>query len=59
MTEYGARRYVPKWLSLCLMLSLFLATSACVSPRMYRPVNIQLEAGYALAFIEFDDQGEL
>ncbi len=36
-------------------------TSACTPNRMHRPPpgNIQQEAGYTLAFIEFDDQGEL
>ncbi|MFB3047509.1 MAG: SMP-30/gluconolactonase/LRE family protein [Acidiferrobacterales bacterium] len=40
-------------------MALFLATSGCVQPRLYRPVNIQNETDYRLAFIEFDDQGEL
>ena len=47
-----------KLLSL-LLLPLLLATSACVQPRLYRPVSIQEEDGYTLAYIEFDDQGEL
>ncbi|MFQ6022315.1 MAG: hypothetical protein ACE5NW_06300 [Acidiferrobacterales bacterium] len=42
-----------------LLLPFFLATSACVSNRMYRPDNIQQESDYTLAFIELDDQGEL
>ncbi len=46
-------------LSVFVLLALFLATSGCVQPRLYRPVNIQNEADYRLAFIEFDDQGEL
>ena len=46
-------------LSVIVLLALFLATSGCVQPRLYRPVNIQNEADYRLAFIEFDDQGEL
>ncbi len=47
--------------SITLVLSVLLATSACTSNRMHRPPpgNIQQEAGYTLAFIEFDDQGEL
>ena len=47
------------FLSVFVLLALFLATSACVHPRLYRPVSIQEEEGYTLAFIEFDDQGEL
>ena len=46
-------------LSVFVLLALFLATSGCVQPRLYRPVNIQQEEGYTLTFIEFDDQGEL
>jgi pimeloyl-ACP methyl ester carboxylesterase len=35
-----------------------LLISACTANRMYRPDSIEREPGYALAFIEFDDQGE-
>jgi pimeloyl-ACP methyl ester carboxylesterase len=44
-----------------IIFSLFfvLVLSGCVRPRLYRPDNIQQEEGYTLAFIEFDDQGEL
>ncbi len=44
-----------------IVFSLFfvLVLSGCVQPRLYRPDNIQQEEGYTLAFIEFDDQGEL
>jgi len=44
-----------------IVFSLFfvLVLSGCVQPRLYRPVSIQEEEGYTLAFIEFDDQGEL
>ena len=42
-----------------LLLVVLLATTACISNRMYRPNNIQKEADYTLAYIEFDDQGEL
>jgi pimeloyl-ACP methyl ester carboxylesterase len=42
-----------------LLLPVLLATSGCVQPRLYRPVTVQPEEGYTLAFIEFDDQGEL
>ncbi len=42
-----------------LLLVVLLATTACISNRMYRPDNIQKEADYTLAYIEFDDRGEL
>ncbi len=44
-----------------IVFSLFFVfvLSGCVQPRLYRPDNIQQEEGYTLAFIEFDDQGEL
>ncbi len=47
------------FLSVFVLLTLFLALSGCVQPRLYRPDNIQPEKDYTLAFIEFDDQGEL
>lgn len=47
------------FLSVIVLLALFLVLSGCVHQRLYRPVNIQPEEGYTLAFIEFDDQGEL
>ncbi len=53
------------WLRLLLasltLLPLVLMTSACTPNRMYRPPpwDIQQEEGYTLAYIEFDDQGEL
>ena len=47
------------FLSVIVLLALFLALSGCVQPRLYRPDNIQPEEGYTLAYIEFDDQGEL
>ena len=46
-------------LSVFVLLALFVALSGCVQPRLYRPDNIQSETDYTLAFIEFDDQGEL
>ncbi|MFQ5937402.1 MAG: hypothetical protein ACE5LB_13445, partial [Acidiferrobacterales bacterium] len=42
-----------------LLLVVLLATTACISNRMYRSDNIQKEADYSLAYVEFDDQGEL
>ncbi len=52
------RQHIQAFLSILLLAILFV-TSACISPRMYRPVSIQEEEDYTLAFIEFDDQGEL
>jgi pimeloyl-ACP methyl ester carboxylesterase len=43
-------------LLLCWLLP---AGTACVPNRMYRSDNIQPETEYTLAYIEFDDQGEL
>lgn len=49
------------FLAALILLPGVLMTSACTSNRMHRPPpwNIQQEAGYTLAFIEFDDEGEL
>ncbi len=46
-------------LPIVLSLLFVLVLSACVSPRLYRPVSIQEEEDYTLGFVEFDDQGEL
>lgn len=35
------------------------ALAACIPHRMYRAVSIEEAPGFALAFIEFDDQGEM
>ncbi len=53
--------WLPLFLAALILLPLVLMTSACTSNRMHRPPpeNIRQEAGYTLAFIEFDDQGEL
>ncbi len=53
--------WLPLFLAALILLPLVLMASACTSNRMYRPPpgNIQQEAGYTLAFIEFDDEGEL
>lgn len=40
------------WLAGLLMLS-------CSANRMYRPASVEQHPDYALAFVEFDDQGEL
>ncbi|MFQ6024761.1 MAG: hypothetical protein ACE5NW_18765, partial [Acidiferrobacterales bacterium] len=67
MIEYGTRRDSQRqysgWLNtlgpVLLLLALTSIMSGCVSNRMYRPDNIQQESDYTLAFVEFDDQGEL
>jgi len=53
--------WLPLFLAALILLPGVLVTSACTSNRMHRPPpwNIQLEEDYTLAFIEFDDQGEL
>ncbi len=45
------------FLTVLLVLPLLLA--ACVPSRMYRPQGIEELPDYSLAFVEFDDQGEL
>ncbi len=52
---------LPLFLAALILLPGVFMTSACTSNRMHRPPpwNIQLEEDYTLAFIEFDDQGEL
>ncbi len=52
----GVPRPVPL---LALLLTLALGLSGCVSPKMYRPVNVEQEKDYTLAIIELDEQGEL
>jgi pimeloyl-ACP methyl ester carboxylesterase len=43
-----------------LLISVFLATlAACVPHRMYRAVSVEEAPGFHLAFVEFDDQGEM
>lgn len=50
----------PRCLWALLLGLLMLGLSAgCVPNKMYRPVNIEHQPDYTLAFIEFDDQGEL
>jgi pimeloyl-ACP methyl ester carboxylesterase len=41
-----------------LMLTSLLSLS-CTANRMYRPVSVEEHPDYSLAFVEFDDQGEL
>lgn len=36
-----------------------ICTLACTANRMHRPVSVEEHPDYSLAFIEFDDQGEL
>ena len=42
-----------------LILIVALSATACVPNRMYRRNSIQPEPDYTLAYIEFDDQGEM
>lgn len=47
-----------RWSRLALLTAgLFLA--ACSANRMHRPVSVEEHPDYSLAFVEFDDQGEL
>lgn len=41
------------------LLALCLLALACTANRMYRTVSVEEYPSYSLAFIEFDDQGEL
>ncbi len=44
--------------SIVPLLAGLLALS-CTANQMYRPTSLEEQAEYSLAFIEFDDQGEL
>lgn len=62
MARHLAKRRNPRWDRWCLVLSLLVAAvaaSGCVSHRMYRGTAVVEHPGYTLAFIEFDDQGEV
>lgn len=41
------------------LLLLSFLTLSCVANRMYRPVSVEEHPEYSLAFVEFDDHGEL
>jgi len=41
------------------ILAAFLLTLSCTANRMHRPDSVDQHPDYSLAFIEFDDQGEL
>ena len=41
------------------VLSLGLVLTACVPNRMYRRDSVEVQPDYTLAFLEFDDQGEM
>jgi len=42
--------------AVCVLL---VAVGGCTANKMHRPVSVQENPGYTLAFIEFDDQGEM
>ena len=44
---------------LLLLLGAVLFLAACVKGKMHRPQNIERVEGYTVAYIEFDDHGEL
>jgi hypothetical protein len=44
---------------LLALLILLPGLLGCTANKMYRPVSVQQEADYTLAFVEFDDQGEM
>ncbi|MEE9562881.1 MAG: hypothetical protein V3W50_07415, partial [Thermoanaerobaculia bacterium] len=45
---------------LVVVLSVLLpAFLGCTPSKMYRPVSVQEDPDYTLAFVEFDDQGEM
>ena len=46
-----------RWIALYLFLGTLL--TGCTANKMHRPVSVEQEASYELAFIEFDDQGEM
>ncbi|MFQ5936348.1 MAG: YncE family protein [Acidiferrobacterales bacterium] len=56
---YSQQRVALSTARAALLLVVLLSSTSCISNRMYRPDNIQKEADYSLAYVEFDDQGEL
>lgn len=50
-----ACRHLGTWILVLVLASLL----ACTKNQMYRPVSVERTADYALAYVEFDDQGEL
>ena len=51
-----SHRTIRLWAALTLLL---LAAGGCTRPRLYRPDSVVHSESYDLAFVEFDDQGEL
>ncbi len=45
--------------TIVITMVLLVLTGGCTSNKMHRPVSVQEDDDYALAFIEFDDQGEM
>ncbi len=48
-------RHYRRWVPIVVCAALL----SCVPNRMYRPVSVERLAGYTMAYVEFDDQGEL
>jgi hypothetical protein len=46
------------WTRLAVLMALMVALPCCIKPQHHRPENIELADGFAVAYIEFDDQGE-
>ncbi|MGB3563544.1 MAG: hypothetical protein WBC09_10895, partial [Thermoanaerobaculia bacterium] len=53
MKQAGRYRFFP------VLLILLPVLFGCTANKMYRQVSVQEEADYTLAFVEFDDQGEM
>lgn len=55
----GPRHNCLSQLALALLITAALSSAGCVSHRMYRETSVVKQPGYTLAFIEFDDHGEI
>ena len=52
-------RQIARYRLLPALLILLPGLFGCTANKMHRPVSVEREADYTLAFIEFDDQGEM
>ena len=59
MTSRAGSRFVAAHLPWAILLLALLAAAGCTRPRLYRPDSVVHRDGYDVAFVEFDDQGEL
>ena len=50
---------LPRVAAIAAALVALLLAGGCVRERLYRPESVLHRDGYDLAFVEFDDQGEL